>query len=241
MARNANNVPSAANNNRVEQPTFKGNNAARVVQIVFVGVQDQRPFQGQPKPPVDTVRVTYEMSHIFMLDEDGKELADKPRWITEDFPFYSLDADLAKSTKRYYAIDPDDNSEGDWGALLGLPVTITAVTNKGKGKNADKEYTNIGGVSPAMVMPGYVQPELVNPAFYFDPQDNEVSVEAFNSLPDFIQEIIKGAHDFSTSALAKALAGGGVSEPSNDRAPAQTQAPVRDEAGTTGQNDAPLY
>jgi hypothetical protein len=73
-------------------------------------------------------------------------------------------------------------------------------------------------------MPGYVQPELVNAAVFFDPQDENVSVEAFNGLPDFMQEIIKGSQDYASSELCATLAGGGA--PVATKAPAPAPAPV---------------
>jgi hypothetical protein len=227
LARNANNQPSAGSGNKggAVQSPLDGSFPARIVQVIFLGVQEQRAFQGQAKPPIDQVRVTYELSHEFMKDEDGNVLADKPRWYSEQFPFHNADSDLATSTKRYKAYCPSVTSPTDhvWGDnLLGLPVQLILKSRKvEQGKHAGKVFTDIKGVSPAANMPGYVQPELVNPSTFFDPADDDVSTEVFNSLPDWLQDIIKEAKDYGSSALAAKLAGGSSQTP-----PAPTPPPA---------------
>jgi len=121
MARNAKQVAgNNSNNSNLQAPDLTpGAYPARVVGVVFLGVQEQQPYQGQAKDPVDMVRLTYELSSEFMQDENGKTLEDKPRWFSEEMPFYSLNADRAKSTRRYLAIDPSDTCDGDFDKLLG--------------------------------------------------------------------------------------------------------------------------
>lgn len=208
MARNAKQVSSSGGNNNLQAPELTpGAYPARVVSVIFLGVQEQRPFQGQAKPPIDEVRITYELSSEFMLDEEGNVLEDKPRWFSEDIPFHSLNADRAKSTRRYNAIDPADTCDGDFSKLIGKPCQVVLVNNPGKGKHAGKVFTNVGDVTPAPNLPGYVQPELVNPSQYFDPQDENVSKEVFESFPEFLRQKIMGALDYSSSPLARAMGG----------------------------------
>jgi hypothetical protein len=211
MARNANSVAQAGSSNRVEQPVLDGSYPARIVQIIFLGIQDQRAFQGQAKPPVDQVRVTYELSHEFMEDEDGNVLADKPRWYSEQFAFHNADVDLATSTKRFKAYCPQvaNPADHEWGDnLLGLPVQVQLKARKvTQGKHAGKTFVDIKGVSPQAKMPGYTQPELVNPTMLFDPQAAIVSIDDFNSFPDWLCEVILGAHDYVGSTLGEALGG----------------------------------
>jgi len=216
MSRNAKKIeaPAGSNNSGMEAPLLTpGAYPARVVQVVFVGVQEQRPFKGQAKDPIDEVRITYELSEEFMQDADGNDLEDKPRWFTESIPFHSLEVDRARSTKRYNAIDPNDTCDGDFGKLLGLPCQVVLVNNKGKA-NPDKIYTNITDVTPAPNMRGYTQPDLVNDTFYFDPQDDNVDVEAFRGLPEWLQEVITKALDFKDSPLAAKI--GGDTPPESD-------------------------
>jgi hypothetical protein len=213
MARNANNQPAAGGSqgSGVEQDYLDGTYPARIVQVVFLGVQEQRAFQGQAKPDIDKVRVTYELSHEWMKDAEGNELKDKPRWYSEELAFHNATSDLATSTKRYKAYNSAATSPADhvWGdVLLGTSVNVQLKSRKvEQGKSAGKTFTDVKGVTQISNMPGYTQPELVNPATFFDPADDGVSVEAFNTFPQWLQDVIKGAKDYGSSALSKALSG----------------------------------
>ncbi len=206
MARNAKEIAGGGNSNMKAPELTPGAYPARVVQIVYLGVQEQRAYMGEQKKPVDEIRITYELSSEFMQDEDGNTLEDKPRWFSEDIPFYSLNADRAKSTARYKAIDPSDTADGDFAKLLGMACQVVLVNNPGKGKNAGRTFTNVQDVTPAPNLPGYSQPELVNPTFVFDPQDPELATaDAFRSIPEFVRKKITAAIDYPGSALAQAL------------------------------------
>jgi len=194
----------------VEQPSLKGSFPARIVQIVFLGVQDQRAYQGQAKPPVEKVRITYELSHEFMQDEEGVDQEDQPRWYSETIPFLPASSDLATSTKRFKVYRPDvvGLDEYVWDeTLLSTPVQLTLDSRKvDKGQHAGKTFTDVKGCTPMSKMPGYVQPELANPEkqIFFDPFDT-CDIEVFNSLPEWLQGEIRGAHNFAQSELAKFL------------------------------------
>lgn len=200
MALNTRKIPSQGSGNRVEQPILEaGVYPARVVQIIDFGLQPQRAYQGRPKPPAYEIQVTYELVDVFMVDEDGNELEDKPRWINETFPIYSLDADMAKSTKRYYALDPDCVHDGDFSKLLGTPCNVTIVLNKKEGRT----YENIGNVSAMRPRDADKCPELKNEERFFD-LDNP-DLEVFNKLPKWIQDKITSNLEFDGSKLDKLL------------------------------------
>lgn len=204
MSLNARNIKSA--NKGPEQPALdSGSYPARTVQIIDLGVQPQRPFKGEEKPPAHEVMLTYEFADEFMLDEAGDEIEDKPRWLSETFPLRSLDADLATSTKRYKALDPQEKFGGDFTQLIDIPCTVLVVQNQGSGKNAGKIYTNIQSLSAMRPRDAAKAPELVNPpkVFVLDEPDLEV----FKSLPQWLQDKIKGNLDFDGSALQEALEG----------------------------------
>jgi len=246
MARNANNqAESGGGNSKQTHPALDGNHAARIVQVIFLGVQEQRAFQGTPKPPIDQIRVTYELSHEFMLDEDGNAQADKPLWQSETLAFHNSSVDLATSTKRFKAYRPDVSNPADFvwdDSLLGLPVQVVLKSREvTKGKHAGKTFTDVKGVSSKVQLPGYEQPELVNPAVFFDPADDDVDVEVFNALPDWLQDQIKGGLDYATSPLSVALAGG-TSTPKPAPAPAPKPAPQaapQAQAAPAGDEDTP--
>jgi len=200
MALNTKKLPSQGNKNRVEQPELEpGVYPARVVQILDLGLQAQRPYQGKAKSPAYMISVTYELVDAFMVDEDGNEIEDKPRWVSEEFPIYSLEADMAKSTKRHYALDPEEVHEGDFSKLLDTPCNVTIVINR----KGDKVYTNVANVSAMRPRDAAKCPELQNEARFFDLETPDM--EVFNGLPKWIQEKIASNLEYKGSALEKLL------------------------------------
>jgi len=213
MALNANKLP---NNSKPPIPAMEpGTYPARLVQLVTLGVQKQRPYKEQEKPPALVFRLTYEFLDEFLKDEDGNDLEDKPRWVSEELPFLSLKADRAKSTQRYYALDPEEKFKGDWTQLMGAPCMVTIVNyedSKGVVKNA------IATISTMRPKEASKAPELKNAIeiFDFDEPDKEV----FESLPDWLQDRIKDAVNYEGSPLQELLEG--------KKAPKKVKAPVAD-------------
>lgn len=212
MALNAKNI-RGNNAERIEQPNIEpGTYPARLVQIIDLGLQAQRPYKGQDKPPVQEIMLTYELVDTFMVDKDGNDVEDKPRWISETLPFYGLYADKAKSTQRYTALDPNGDYDGDFSKAIGQPINVTIVNNPGKD---GKVYDNVGTVSTMRQKDADKCPELQNPTKVFDLDAPDMDV--FNSLPQWIQDKIKENLNYEGSALQK-LAGVG-----NQKKPAAKQ------------------
>lgn len=202
MALNASEVKGNSNNNRVEQPILDaGTYPARVVQIVDLGLQAQRPYQGKEKPPANEIMLTYELSDEFMVDEDGKELPDKPRWVSEIIPLHSLKAEGAKSTKRYLALDPKQDFGGDFSQCAGIPTNVTLVNNQ----VGEKNYTNVVGITAMRAKDAQKAPELINPSKVFDLDKPDMTV--FGSLPEWVQDKIKKNLNFQGSPLQQLLGG----------------------------------
>lgn len=209
MSLNAKSVPRGGGGNK--QPLLDiGTYPARVVRIIDLGLQNQRAFKGKEKPPAHEVNMTYELLDAFMVDEEGNEQEDKPRWVHETFPLHNLSADLAKSTKRYMALDPNMDFDGDFTKLIGVPCNVTIVHGQGKGQNAGKVYENIGSVTGMREKDAKRAPELVNEGFAFA-LDNP-DLERFNSFPQWLQDKIKGNLEFGGSKLEALLAGKSVEE-----------------------------
>lgn len=209
------------NSNRVEQPLIEaGVYPARIVQILDMGLQAQRPYQGKEKSPANEISITYELVDSFMLDEKGEELEDKPRWVSEILPLYSIDQEKAKSTQRYYAADPDNNYGGDFSKLLDIPVNVTIVHNK----VGDKTYVNIAGIAAMRPKDAIKCPALVNPPKILDLDAPDVVI--FNSLPQWIQDKIKKNLNFNGSKLQAALEGKPVAQ--EKKAPPKEE-PVEEE------------
>jgi len=191
------------NGNRVEQAVLEpGVYPARLVQIIDLGLQAQRPYQGKDKAPVQEIMLTYELVDAFMVDEDGNEITDKPRWVSETLPFYGLAADKAKSTQRYNALDPSGALDGDFSRALDTPINVTLVNNI----SGEKVYTNVANIAAMRPRDAGNCPPLVNPTKCFD-LDNP-DLEVFNSLPEWLQTKIKSNLNFAGSALEAAFSGG---------------------------------
>lgn len=200
-----------------------GTYPARLVQVIDLGLQPQRPYQGQPKPPKHCIMTTYELNDEFMLDENGEADEDKPLWVSEDLPMNPLSSDLAKSTKRYLALDPDENHEGDWSAVISEAVNVTIVLNT----SGDRVYQNIASTSVMRAKDKARLEPLKNEPKVFDLSEPDLAV--FTSLPEWVQEKIKSNLEFKGSKL-EALLGGGAQGGEEEKPKAKPKkAPKNDE------------
>lgn len=206
MGLNASKAPRAGGANRIEQPLLPvAGYPARVVQIIDLGLQAQRPYQGKEKPPVHEINLTYELVDEFCLDEDGNPDEKRPRWMSETMAFRNLSADKAKSTQRYKALDPTLEDGGDFTAQIGKPCVVNVIHNPGTGVNAGKTYANVDSISTMRAKEAAKLPELVNDSRVFLLDDPDV--EIFEALPQFLQDKIKGNLEYEGSKLQKLLEG----------------------------------
>lgn len=204
-----------------------GTYPARIVRVLDYGLQPQS-YNGEQKAPAQVISVTYELLDVFMVDEQGNELEDKPRWMSEDFPLHPLSSDRARSTLRYTALDPAGKHGGDWTALIDTPCMLTVVINK----KGDKTYENISNVSTMRARDAANAPELKNPTaiFLLDKPD----MGLFGKLPKWIQEKITGNLNFAGSIL-ESLLKGGAPKKEIKKAPPKEETPADDDAS----DDAP--
>lgn len=194
--------------NRIEQPLLEaGMFPGRIVQVIDMGLQAQRPYQGKEKAPANEIMITYELVDTFCVDAEGVEQEDKPRWLSETIPLYSLDQDKAKSTQRYFAADPENAFNGDFSKIVEAPVNVSLVHNK----KADKTYVNIAATSSMRPKDAAKCPPLVNPAKVFDLDAPDM--EVFGSLPEWVQEKIKGNLNYQGSKIQAAVDGKPVEAP----------------------------
>lgn len=158
-------------NFKPDQIPDAGTYEARLVAIVDIGLQAGKEFKGDRKPDSYQIMPIYELMDEYWVDEEtGEENESMPFWVSEEFPLLDLELDLATSTKRYHAFDPDEVHGGDWEALLGMPCMIT-IGYKPNKKDPDRPYQNVLSVN-------YVNPKkakkigpLVNESFSFDLDD----------------------------------------------------------------------
>lgn len=223
MGLNAKKVGGNGGNRTPQANIEPGTYPARLVQIIDLGLQAQRPYQGKDKPPAQEIMLTYELVDTFMLDENGDEVTDKPRWISETLPFYGLYADKAKSTQRYNALDPNGEFDGDFSKAIGQPINVTIVNNA----VGDKVYDNIATISAMRPRDADKCPELVNPAKLFDLDAPDL--EIFNALPEWLRDKIKGNLNFKGSPLEQVLGGGGDRPRSAKAAPAKAEEPAAEQ------------
>jgi len=215
MALNAAKV-AGGGGDRIDQKILDaGNYPARIVQILDLGLQAQRPYQGKDKRPAQEISITYELVDTFMLDADGKEMEDKPRWVSETIPLHNLKADKAKSTQRYFAADPNNNFGGDFTKIIDTPVNVALVHNK----TADKTYVNVASISAMRLKDAQNCPVLKNKAVVFDL--DAPSLEAFNSFPDWIKEKIQKNLNFNGSKLQALLGGAPAPQAAPQEAPVE--------------------
>lgn len=208
-----------------QDPVDPGTYPARICQIIDLGLQPQRPWQGQPKPPAHEIMLSYELTDEFMKDEDGEDIEDKPRWISETMPLRHIDSELAKSTKRYKALDPNMEFDGDFSQLLGAPgnVLITTYVSKKDGF----ERNGVDNLTAMRPRDAAKTPELQNPPKIFTLEDPDM--EVFGSLPEWLQEKIKSNLEYPGSVLEGELEGGKGKAPSKP-----TEAPEEQEEESEG-------
>lgn len=188
------------------EPLEPDNYMARIALVVDLGVQNQRPYKGQEKPPAQELLITYELVSEFMKDEDGNDDPERPRWISERFPLFNLNAERAKSTKRYLALDPKLAHEGDFSQLAGAACLVTVVNNERDGR----VYNNVGNVSPPLK--GVDIPANVNEPVVFD--FDSPDPDAWERIPEWIQNIVKEALNYPGSRVQSMVEGTEVEEES---------------------------
>lgn len=210
MALNARKAPKGG---KSFPPMEAGTYPARLVQIIDLGIQPQE-FKGEEKAPKNELMTTYEFLDEFLPDDEGNPNEEKPRWLSETFALNNLDSEKAKSTVRYYALDPNEEHDGEWPELIETPAMVTVV----QWKKGEKEGNNIASTSAMRSKDAAKAPPLVNPPKVFLMDDPDV--EIFLSLPDWVQDKIKAGLEYAGSLLETRLKAhkGGQSDKSSKAA-----------------------
>lgn len=186
------NLNSAKTSNKNAPTPEAGMQLAIITQIVGLGLQPQRPYQGQAKPPAKMIRITYELPND--TRDFGGEL--KPLVLSEEMPFSGNEK--SRLYKRVTGIDPAlAQSKGDLSWFVGKPVMVNIVHKVGTGTNAGRVFANIQTVTP--VMKGLPVPSApFNTTFIYDPYNHDESV--FQQLPDFLKQAILSRLDGANNA-----------------------------------------
>lgn len=227
-------APTQTQSNRTQQPPLEpGSYPAIVARVVDLGLQPTIDFTTKgPGKPKNMIQVTYELVDAFMVDDEGNELEDKPRWISEEFPLNPLSSDLATSTKRDKAIDPKGTTAGDWSKKLGMPCTVVTANYETK-KNPGVTRDKVSNVTSMRARDAANLPEPANDLVFFDLSNP--NLEVFNTFPTWLQDKIKGNLEFDGSPLDRALNGAPAKDEAPKKASKPAPAPVADEE----EEDAP--
>lgn len=225
MALNASKIQGSKKESKYQMdPLDPGVYPTRLVQLIDLGLQPQRPYQGQDKPPAHEIMLTYEFVDEFLKDEEGNDVEDKPRWYSETIPLHPLIAERAKSTQRYNALDPEGKYGGDFVKCLTTPVNVTLVHNL----HGEKLYVNVANAAAMRPRDAAKCPPLVNEPKYFDLDAPDLNV--FGSLPEWIQTKIKSNLNFKGSKL-EGLLGGDAAPEKKQEDPPKAEGPAEPDVG----------
>jgi hypothetical protein len=197
MSLDLNAVPRS-NRPAVDRPLPKaGAQPARVAQVIDLGVQPRAAFKGKEKSPVPQVLVNLEL----VTDEyevEGKKV--KHRLAPKAFNIVSRSSEMYGNSAIagfLNDIDPSDTVKGKLMELADKPCLATVVHVAGTGKHQGRTFANISRV---MQPPeGYPVPALSTPAMVFS--FDTPSVEAWKSIPKFVQDKIKSALNYKGSKV----------------------------------------
>lgn len=194
MPLNMNDVAKAEQKRTEYQPIPAKAHAGRLVGVVDMGLQPRAPYQGKPKKPAYRVRLTFELPNQ-RIEVDGES---RPRWIDKEITFSTYDNSTC--VKFFKTMDPDGVTKGDWTKLIGTPVQVVVVHNKG---DDGRIYDNIQDIVP--LMDGIEVGDLENDPLIFDLSNPDM--ETFDRLPKFKQDKIKANLEFKGSKLETLLSG----------------------------------
>lgn len=174
-----------------------GQQRARLVQVIDLGLQNQRPYKGEEKPPAYELYLTFEFPDE-RIEIDG---VSRPKWKSKRMKLSSHE----KSTcfNWYNKMDPTGKAKGEWGHLLGDGIGALIVHDAGQGKNAGKTFDNIGDLIP--LMKGVEVPPLENDPALFDLVNPDATV--WDKLPEWLQNIIKENLEYDNSRLQSLVEG----------------------------------
>lgn len=214
---------TGGNGNKKRDLCPAGQFPARVVHITDLGLHPKIDYKTNKIVGEQyKVRITYELLTSFLLDEDGNEMKDKPRWVSENIPISKAlgFADAPAQpwygncgiVKRYRAISGNPLAAAeDLAVLLGEACSVLIVHEAAKNGKTDDEgnplvYANIGDVAAdPFSMMGQEAPALVNTPTMLDLSEPDLAI--YEAEPNFVKEMIVKNLEFSGSPLEKLMAG----------------------------------
>lgn len=183
------------------QPVESGIYPAFLIEVVDMGIQPQREYQGETKPPMQHICLTYQFADEFLPDDEGEPDEEKPRVISEILPLHPIVAQRATSTQRYMSLDPNNQYDWEWEGLVGTPCMLEIKTRTSN--NTGKPYSNIKGVAPVRAKAKETMGEPILDLRYFEIDNPDL--EVFMALNNWKQAKIMDGIGFERTKLAKAL------------------------------------
>lgn len=213
----------------------EGGHLARIVQVVFLGLQKGKVFKGVQGDDKQQMRITFELTNTLfdrVVDEESGKTEKQPYWLSVDVNVSNSDRsnsikwatqlglpvnlynEFSFKTKTGEQITVKQY-DADWSEAIGKQCQVFVQHNKWEDKQTgeDRESAKIKDVMAAMQ--GFDAPPLhdEDKTVLFSPLDpRPESVATFNEFPNWLQEKITGALDWNTSPLKEALEGGSVKQ-----------------------------
>lgn len=182
---------NATNTGVKREPIPAGNYPARCYQMIHIGTVTEF-IKGEQKI-LNKVRIGWELPTEMRVFDESK--GEQPLVISEEFTLSMAEkANLRKllTAWRGKGFTEEEAKSFDVTKLLGATCFLNIVHKPSK-KDQSVVYANIGSISP--VPKGFTVAPQINPTFVLD-YDN-FSWDAFNGLPDFIKDKMKGSIEFA--------------------------------------------
>lgn len=212
---------NATNTGVKREPIPAGNYPARCYQMIHIGTVTEF-IMGEQKI-LNKVRIGWELPTELRVFDESK--GEQPLVISEEFTLSMHEKSKLRAfltAWRGRGFSEDEAKCFDITKLLGA-VCLLNIIHKPSKKDPSVVYANIGSISP--VPKGFTVAAQINPTFVLD--YDSFSWDAFNRLPDFIKDKMKGSIEFAAmqqpnhQSLTSDVQDfyNGVNEPFPDEAP----------------------
>jgi len=200
-----------------------GSYPARVVQIVDLGMQPGSTMYPEPKLKME---FRFELLDEFMVDAEGEELENKPRWFSYELT-YNEDGYMGERSNIYKVFDALDGFEKEIIELLDVPCMLAiAKSLKADGKTEKNKITGVAAMREKDVA---TAAKLQNPTLYFSLNDPNMEAWAkLSSKGQYSQQNkIKTSLELHLTPLAKLLNPEGTPAPAAVTPTKAVAAPVK--------------
>jgi hypothetical protein len=172
---------------------------ARIVRFQFIGVQPQRPYQGQAKPDALMAKVAFELigETVTVTNTSDDTTETRPALVFNDITVPGGGTGRGKAFDLIAAALGADACFDDtvlYKDLMNIPVNV--VVGQYLNAKTDKMVNCVDGVSPmSKKNQGKLEDSTVDVSFFDCYEDDEGMKEIFAGLGNFIQGKIKEAKD----------------------------------------------